>query len=165
MNTLFNQKLYVFILVSVFSFAIQNSFAGESYDRVTLSFTLSGHLLIGVGYEHGFNCEHALHFTTFPLILSEDGFPFSVTGGYKYYFSEKDWRPNLGVDFCLLVSPPAPDKRQIMPLLMLKPGIEYDFNYHQSAATNIWLARFLKGKKHPLPLMPIGLQFEYGYTR
>ncbi len=138
------------------------SFAGDSsYNRVHFSFTLSGHLLFGAGFEYGFNDQHSIQVTGFPLMWPGKGFPFAFSAGYGYHFNTQPWRAKLGVDFALLVSPPDPEKRRTMPMLMFTPGIEYLQKNNHSVSTQFWLAHFLKETNKKIFLAPIGWEFRY----
>jgi len=133
-----------------------------SFNRVIFSLTLSGHILTGVGFEHGFDTHHALQVTAYPFMLPGKGLPFAFSAGYNYYYGRNKWRGKIGGAFALLVSPPDPDKRKTMPLLLLTPGIQYHFDPSNSAVFQPWLAVFLKKAKHRFA--PIGLEFRYGHN-
>ncbi len=132
----------------------------ETFDRVVFSLGLSGHILLGVGVEHGFNHNHAVQFTVYPLLLPGKGFPFALSTGYSYYFHGSRWRAKLGGEFGLLVSPPDPDKRRVLPLFSLVPGIQYRFNDQQFLTTQIWISYFM-GKAN-VPVAPTAIEFRYG---
>ena len=100
-------------IISLLLLSASVLFAGDSsYNRLHISFTLSGHLLFGAGIEHSFNDRHSIQVTGFPLMWPGKGFPLAVTAGYGYRFNTEPWRAKLGVDFALLVSPPDPDARR-----------------------------------------------------
>jgi len=133
----------------------------QSFNRIHFSFTLSGHLLFGVGFEHGFSERHALQVTVFPLILPGKGFPFAFHGGYNYYTGGSQWKGKLGAGFVLLVSPPDPQERKVMPMLLFTPGVQYGFDNEDHLTFQPWLAYFLGEANRRFA--PIGLEFIYNH--
>ena len=129
----------------------------ESHN-IHLSFTLSGHLLLGIGYSYFWNDRNAVQ--TIFYIVPEKGLPYGISGGYNYFWGEKKWRPNLGVEFMVLASPPVPDKRKFLRMMKLVPGIRYDFNHEQNLNSRLWIAYFLKSTR--MRIAPIGIEFLYG---
>lgn len=149
-------------IISLLLLSSSGSFAGESsYNRVHFSFTLSGHLLFGAGFEHGFNDQHSIQVTGFPLMWPGKGFPFAFTAGYGYHFNTQPWRAKLGFDFALIVSPPDPDIRKTLPMLMFTPGVAYQFKNNKSVSTQFWLTHFLSDTNKKLFIAPIGWEFQY----
>jgi len=140
---------------------VQPARSGEAYNRVNVSFTISGHSLLGLGFEHAFNAHHALQITAYPLIVPGNGFPFALQAGYNYYFNGSHWQGKLGGCFALLVSPPDPQERKYLPMVLLTPGLQYTdgLNYYSA---DIWLAHFLKKTNSKWPVLPIGLEAVYG---
>ncbi len=135
-----------------------------SYNRLHFSFTLSGHLLFGVGVEHGFNDRHSVQVTGFPLMWPGKGFPFSFTAGYGYHFNTAPWRARLGLDFGMFISPPDPDTRRTMPMLMFTPGVEYLLRNNNPVSSQFWFAHFLKKTNKRIFIAPIGWEFRYHHT-
>lgn len=152
-------SLFLFIALCT----AQQANARDGWNRLHVSCTLSGHILFGCAYEHGFNDTHAVHVSLFPLIIPGKGLPFAFAAGYNYYFDTSPWQPKLGLDFAAIVSPPDPDKRKMMPLLMVTPGVVYVQNDQNSFMTEFWLAHFLTETNQKFPLLPIGWKFDYGY--
>ncbi len=157
-------KSYQLVLVSLL-LVLLLQMGGESLPaaenkshQINLSFTLSGHILFGVGYSYFWN-EHQGVQTIFYLV-PEKGLPFGITAGYNYCWSEGKWRPNLGAEFMVLASPPDPEKRKFLPMLKLVPGIRYDFNGEQNLNSRLWIAYFLKSTR--VRIAPIGIEFLYG---
>jgi len=148
-------------LLLVFLFFVTGfvSAGNTSYNRMKFSFTLSGHMLFGLGYEYGFDEHHAVNLTVFPLLIPGKGLPYALSAGYDYYFKGENWKPKIGAAFTLLVSPPDPDKRKTMPMIVFTPGIQY-LSQKDSFLSQIWVAWFLK--KARFPVAPIGLEFLYG---
>lgn len=127
-------------------------------NQINVSFTLSGHILLGIGFSHFFDDNNAVQTTFF--IIPEKGFPFAISGGYNYFFGEKKWRPNIGAEFLLLASPPDSEKRKFLPLINFVPGIRYDFDKQQNLNSRLWIAYFLKSTR--VKIAPIGIEFKYG---
>lgn len=152
----------IVLALALLLFGWRNAPAGNDtgFDRVNFSVTLSGHVLVGVGFEHGFNAHHALQVKAFPLVVPGKGFPFAFSAGYNYYTKGVRWRGKIGANFTLLVSPPDPVKRKWMPMLVLAPGVQYGFNETNSLTFQPWLAYFLAHANRRFA--PIGLEFIYG---
>jgi hypothetical protein len=128
-------------------------------NRIHLSVTLSGHVLFGIGFEHFFSEQHAIHATVFPLMAPGKGFPFALSSGYNYYTPEDRWRGKLGLDMMVIVSPPDPERRKMLPLLNICPGVEYAFDSENSVQSQLWLAFFLK--RYTRRFAPIGIDSRY----
>ncbi len=140
---------------------IQPAQSSDMYNRVHVSVTLSGHILFGVGVEHGFTEHHALQITVYPLVVPGKGFPFAMQAGYNYYWGGSLWKGKVGFAGGVIVSPPDPDKRRYLPMLMLTPGVRYadKDNFYTGA---LWLARFLGKTNQKWPIVPIGIEARYG---
>ncbi len=131
-----------------------------SYNRVVFSLGLSGHVFLGVGVEHGFNPHHAVQLTFYPVFFPGKGFPLAVCAGYGYHVNGSRWQVKIGGEFALLVSPPDPQKRRVMPLLNLVPGVQYRIDEVQVISTRLWISYFL-GKAN-VPIAPTVIEFSYG---
>lgn len=154
-------KKSTIVILSVFICGMLHPLAGSGnqIDRINVSFTLSGHILLGIGYEHFFDTNHAAQFTFFPVFLPGKDLPFAFNAGYGYYTKGDPWRGKVGLNFTLLISPPDPEKRKVMPLLCLTPGVAYRVNDLNEGLSQVWLAYFL-GKANR-KFAPIGLEFQY----
>jgi len=158
-------KTYQLILVSVL-FVLLLQIGGASLraaenktHQINFSLTLSGHILLGIGYCYLWNEHHAVQ--TIFYIVPEKGLPYGITGGYNYFWGDNKWRPNLGAEFMVLASPPDPEKRKFLPMIKLVPGIRYDFNNEQNLNSRLWIAYLLKSNR--VKIAPIGIEFIYGY--
>ncbi len=148
------------VLILVFIRPVQSS---DAYNSVQVSVTLSGHVMIGVGFEHGIDRHHAVQIMVYPLIVPGKGFPFALQAGYNYYSGRAHWKGKLGLAGGLIVSPPDPDKRKFLSMILITPGIQYvDGNNHYNGA--LWLARFLGQTNQKWPIVPIGIEARYGRT-
>ena len=129
----------------------------NSSNQLNFSITLSGHILFGFGYTHWLNHNHTLETTLY--IIPEKGLPFGLNGGYAYYTNGSRWRMKFGGEFTLLVSPPDPDKRKVMPMINFVPGVQYSFD-DNTVMSQLWLSYFpIKANKK---FSPTGLEFRYG---
>jgi len=131
--------------------------AGDTH-QINFSFTLSGHILLGIGYAYGFDAHHFVQATWF--IVPEKGFPFALNGGYNYFFKGETWRPNLGLETVVIASPSDLVKRKYLPLITFVPGICYQGDDTHAINSRLWLAYFpVKARKK---VAPIGIEFKYG---
>jgi len=93
-------------------------------------------------------------------VIPAKGFPFALSAGYGYYFNGNKWRARLGGEFALLVSPPDPDKRKLLSLVNLVPGVQYQIDGKQFVGAQLWLSYFF-GKAN-VPAAPTAIEFRYG---
>ncbi len=126
--------------------------------RIHVSVTLSGHILLGVGYTRWVHEYHALEATVFPLAIPGNGFPFGFRAGYAWVPSAERWRAKLGAGILVLVSPSGKDGRRILPLPTFSPGIRYEADPGDALAMDLWLSYF-PGRGL---FVPTGLEFRYG---
>lgn len=157
------KRIIIFSLLMSLIFTYPLFSAEDGYNRLNASITLSGHFLFGFGFEHGFDEHHALQAMVFPLLIPGKGMPFALHVGYNYYFEGETWRAKIGFGYALLVSPPDPQKRKVMPMLLFTPGLAYRFKKSENSLLfQPWLAYFLKHANRRFA--PIGLEFQYGHT-
>ncbi|MDZ7319555.1 MAG: hypothetical protein ONB11_10395 [candidate division KSB1 bacterium] len=133
--------------------------ATESAHQVQLSTTLSGHMMLGLGYTYYWNVHQG--WQTIFYLIPEKGWPYGISTGYNHLWGEKKWRPNLTADFMVLASPPDPAKRKYLTMFKLVPGIQYDFKSDQNLNSRLWIAYFLKQTR--AKIAPIGLELMYGH--
>lgn len=151
------QRIILFAIFVTFFFIPREAFPQNS-NQINFSLTLSGHILLGIGYSHEVADHHLLQATFF--FIPAKGFPFAVNGGYNYYFKGDKWQPNLGLEAVLIVSPPDPKKRKYLPLLNFTPGIRFNFNETNFINSRLWLSYFpIKAK---IKFAPTGIEFKYG---
>ncbi len=102
--------IIVFFLISIYG---KRSNAQEQLNhQITCSFTISGFPLIGVGYSYFFDQYNAAQ-ATFFVIPGKDGVLFAASAGYSYYFGNKLWHPNIGLEFLLMRGPPDPEEKNL----------------------------------------------------
>jgi len=124
----------------------------------TFSLVLSGHVLLGIGYEYALDEHHAFRVTAYPLLVPGKGFPYAFRAGYRYSFAGDKWQPRLGLDFALLVSPPVKGARRHLPMLVLTPGLTYQDSRRVNWEFSPWVAYFLTKTRRRIA--PIGLELE-----
>jgi len=129
--------------------------------QITFSFTISGFPLLGVGYSYFFNQHNAAQATFFVIPAGGEAL-FAFSTGYSYYFGNKLWHPNIGLELLLMRGPPDPEKRTYMPFINLVPGIQYEFNKYHNLNGKFWIT-YMPTEK-PFEVFPIGLEFKYGYN-
>jgi hypothetical protein len=134
--------------------------AAEPAHQVQFSVTLSGHLILGLGYTYYWNIHQGWQANLY--LIPEKGLPFGIATGYNYIWGETKWRPNLTADFMVLASPPDPVQRKYLPMIKLVPGIQYDLGSDQNLNSRLWIAYFLGQKR--VNIAPIGLEVMYGYN-
>lgn len=125
--------------------------------RVQMSLTLSGHLLLGIGYGYFWDAHQGVQ-TTFYL-APEKGLPYGLAAGYQWEGANRKWQPTLGAEFMMLASPPDPEKRKFLPMIKIDPGVNYQLDDEQIIQSRIWVAYFLKRTR--AKVAPIGLEFIY----
>ena len=157
-----NIKPNVLIIIFLLFSSVNYSNAQEPLKhQITFSFTISGFPLLGVGYNYFFDQHNAAQ-ATFFVIPGKGGVLFAASTGYSYYFGNKLWHPNLGLEFLIIRGPPDPEERTYMPFINIVPGIQYEFNEYHSLNGKIWVA-YMPTEK-PFSMFPIGLEFKYGYN-
>lgn len=136
--------------------------ARGSDDRIVASFTLSGLLIFGVGYEHRFDEHHVFQATVYPFFVPEfTSFPLFFSTGYDYHGAGDSWRFKIGANYFLMMGPSKPGGRRKLNLLCLTPGAVCSIDDESDLTSQLWLARFPKeNRRHEIPL-PIGFDFRY----
>ena len=134
----------------------------RSENRIGISFVLSGHLLFGVKVQHFFDAQNCVQATFYPLLIPGKKFPFAFGLGYNYFTNGQHWQGKLGAEFAMIVSPPDPQKRKVLPMLNFTPGFRYVRQNGQSIGGNLWLSYFLKKTRHKIA--PTGLEFWYDFN-
>ncbi|MCD4693354.1 MAG: hypothetical protein K8R79_10600 [Calditrichales bacterium] len=159
MNIIKNGALKTYIVLFLMILFIQVSHAGnKSSNQLNLSITLSGHILFGFGYTHWLDDNNTVGGTLY--IIPEKGAPFGLNGGYAYFTNGERWRMKLGAELTLLVCPPDPDKRKILPMINFVPGVQYAINDENFVMSQLWLS-YLPVKAN-VKFAPTGLEFIYG---
>lgn len=138
--------------------------AQGSENQIHFSITLSGHVLLGVGITHWLDNSNTLMATAFlPLDLPErslaiEDFPFGFRAGYAYYGKGDPWRMKLGGDVTVIISPPDPEDRRVLPLITFSPGVQYVFESKNTVTPQLWLSYFPMQRL----VAPTGIEVLYG---
>jgi len=91
--------IVIFFLIIIF---VKHSHAQEQLNhQVTFSFTISGFPLLGVGYSYFFDQHNAAQATFFVIPAGGEAL-FAFSTGYSYYFGNKLWHPNIGLEFLIM---------------------------------------------------------------
>lgn len=126
--------------------------------RVQMSLTLSGHLLLGIGYCYFWDAHQGAQATFY--LAPEKGLPYGLAAGYQWEWGNRKWQPTLGAEFMVLASPPDPEKRKFLPMILINPGLSYQLDNEQIVQSRLWVAYFLKRAR--VKVAPIGLELVYG---
>ncbi|WP_457565293.1 hypothetical protein [Caldithrix abyssi] len=156
-----SSKILLAALLAIFITG-HSAFAGGQ-NRIGVSFVLSGHLMFGLKFQHYFDSNQNVQVTFFPLLMPGKKFPFALTTGYNYFIGQGKWQTRVGAEFALIVSPPDPDKRKILPMINLTPGFRYNRTNEQSLSGSIWVSYFLK--KTRKPIFPTGVELWYNFKK
>ena len=148
----FASIIFLIIFTSIVSAAPKSS-----YNQINFSFTLSGHIILGIGYSCSFDKNNGVQTTL--LIIPEKGLPFGLNGGYYYLTDGEKWRGKLGAEFTLLVSPPNPDRRKCLPMFNFVPGVQYSFDKNNTIMPQLWISYLPTVNRK---IVPTGLELRYG---
>jgi hypothetical protein len=131
-------------------FKIGTAFATDN--AIEISITLSGTILIGVGYRWLINSDSSVRLGSY---LGYAGKPYGFHAGFMQNFSHsKNWLPYLGLGGDLML---ARDKDHYKMLYFVRnvAGIAYKPNDHSAYNSELWVAFFPKKQR----IAPIGLSF------
>ncbi len=135
--------------------------ADRADNRVGISFVLSGHLMFGLNVQHFFDAHNGIEATVFPLLIPGKKFPFAFSAGYRYVTGGQHWQGTVGAAFAMIVSPPDPQRRKVLPMFSVMPGLRYVRTNGQTFGGNLWLSYFLKKTRRKVA--PTGLEFRYDF--
>jgi len=134
------------ILALVLAFGTTSARAQVPNDRIHLSVSLGGYVMVGVGITHWIEEHHALEATLYPVAFPGEGFPFAVKAGYAWTPSDEVWRAKLGGNFTVLVRKPEHGSRRFTPLVAFTPGLQYDASDQRSFRADFWMSYYLNEK-------------------
>ena len=168
MNVYKSILIWLFICSAILPFQ-QKALAQHSEIGVKVVF--SGALMFGPYYTYWIDDHNALN-TSILAAIEEKGVlivPFALNAGYSAHFFNNQWRPEMGLQYTYLISPKrskAFDDPKGVSILSLVPGVQFRWdNTNQNLQSRIWLGYIFKkpqsGKK--LKILPLGLDFSYGY--
>jgi hypothetical protein len=113
--------------------------------------------MLGIGYDYCFDWNSKIRASVW--IAPEKGFPYAYSGGYAYNFNGNPWRPELGIEYMVITSPPLEEGRKKISLLTLTPAMNYHINNREDIVSGrIWISYLLSRRK----IAPTGLEFRYG---
>jgi len=154
MKLIFYKLTFIIALFFIFTLISYTNLFPYSHHQLNLSLTLSGHIIVGVGYCHYLHVNHGVQATF--LIIPEKGFPFGLNGGYHYLGNGNKWHGKLGAELMLLVSP-SPDRKS-MSFFNIVPGIQYRLNHENSITPQLWISYIIPKRK----IVPTGIEFRCG---
>jgi hypothetical protein len=112
-------------------------------DRIHLSLSLGGYVMLGIGITHWMEEHHSLEATLFPLGFPWEGFPAAVKVGYAWTPSDEVWRAKLGGNVTMLRHSHPGSRGGFTPLLAFTPGLQYDATDSRSLRADLWMSYFL----------------------
>ena len=128
-------------------------------DRIHLSLSLGGYVMVGIGITHWIEEHHALEATVYPFAFPGEGFPFAVKAGYAWTPSDEVWRAKLGGNFTLLFRGSSGNSGRFIPLVAFTPGLQYDPSDQRSFRADLWMSYYLTEKV----FAPTGLELLYAW--
>jgi|GEM_PF-1939585 len=168
MHKNFSKSLLIWLLVFM-ALIITQQKARAQHSEIGIKVVLSGALMFGPYYAYRFDEHNSIDVSVFAALEDQLVVPFALNAGYNAFFFHSKFRPQLGLQYSYLISPrrhkSATDPNGIS-ILSLVPGGQYQWdNMNQNIQSRVWLAYFLDKpqKEKKLKIMPIGLDFSYGY--
>ena len=133
--------------------------------EIGASLILSGHIMFGPYLRYWITDHHEAEVNLLAAYETQFVFPSAFNAGYHYYMGDNHWRPSIGAQFTLLLSPKVAEtnyKIKCIPMYSVMPGIQYrwDLN-HLNAEENLWIS-YLKFKEKG-KIFPTGLETHLGY--
>ncbi len=128
----------------------------QSSHQINVSFVLSGHIFVGVGYTYGLDANWQAGMTV--MLAPEKGLPMAFNVGGGYLGKGEHWRARWWGEFMVIASPPDPKERKYLPLINFVPGLVYYNGDQTTYSAEAWLS-FLPIQKK---FAPTGLEFQVG---
>ncbi len=120
-----------------------------------LSFVLSGHIFLGVGYEQ--HLANNQQVTIDYYLVPEKGLPYAVGLGLQHNFKGVSWQAQMGLRYVLMASPVINGSRTYLSMLNFEPGALYAKDKLNQYQGKLWLSLFLS--KANKSFFPTGLEF------
>jgi hypothetical protein len=130
-------------------------------DRVHLSMSLGGYVMVGLGYTRWIKDHHAVEVTVYPFAYPGEGFPVGIKAGYAWIPSVEVWRAKLGGNVTVLVHKPDGGGGRFTPLVAFTPGLQYDPTASRSVRMDLWMSYFLTEKV----FAPTNLEVLYAWKK
>lgn len=166
MTTLKSFAIWLFIFQTIL---LSQQKALGQHSEIGIKVVLSGALMFGPYYTLWANDHNALNVSILAAYEGELVIPFALNAGYSAYFFNTKWRPEIGLQYSYLISPKksksSSDPNGIS-ILSLTPGVQLLWNNtYQNAQSKIWLAYIFDKNRldKKFKILPIGLDFSYGY--
>jgi len=112
-------------------------------DRIHLSLSLGGYVMLGIGLTHWVEEHHAVEATLYPLGFPWEGFPSALKLGYAWTPSDEVWRAKLGGNVTILRHRHPGHSGGFTPVLAFTPGIQYDPTDQRSVRLDLWMSYYL----------------------
>jgi hypothetical protein len=112
-------------------------------DRIHLSLSLGGYVMLGIGFTHWVEEHHAIEATLYPLGFPWDGFPSAAKLGYAWTPSDEVWRAKLGGNVTVLRHRHPGHSGGFTPVLAFTPGLQYDPTDQRSVRLDLWMSYYL----------------------
>lgn len=157
-----NFKLLSVLLLAMLLLGKGSSYAQRS--EVGVSIVLSGHLFVGPYYRYWINDHHQVETCLMAAYENSLVFPGAWSAGYHYYFLDKHWRPSVGAQYLLLISPRVQEtdyKYKTFSIFLVDPGVQFRWNDNKLAVEEkFWIAYMKINRKSKVT--PLGLDTRFG---
>ncbi|MDP2423216.1 MAG: hypothetical protein U1C46_03465 [Bacteroidales bacterium] len=157
------KKLILIILLFTITIVTGRTDVRAQKPEVGVSLILSGAIMFGPYFSYRIDDHHCFEASVLAAYEKKLVFPFTLNGSYNYYVGSKNWRPKIGLQYSLLISPvrhKSEDDPGSLSLISLIPGVQYRWdNTRQNIIGQVWVSYFIKNKK----IFPIGLEGRYGF--
>jgi len=112
-------------------------------DRIHVSVSLGGYVMLGIGLTHWVEEHHAIEATLYPFSFPWEGFPSAIKIGYAWTPSNEVWRAKLGGNVTMLRHRHAGGVADFTPVLAFTPGLQYDPTDDRSLRLDLWMSYYL----------------------
>jgi hypothetical protein len=112
-------------------------------DRIHVSLSLGGYVMLGIGITHWIEEHHAIEATLFPIGFPWEGMPAALKLGYAWTPSDEVWRAKLGGNLTVLRHRYPGHMGGFTPVLAFTPGLQYDPTDQRSVRLDFWMSYYL----------------------
>lgn len=112
-------------------------------DRIHVSVSLGGYVMLGIGLTHWVEEHHAIEATLYPVGFPWEGLPFAAKLGYAWTPSDEVWRAKLGGNVTVLRHRHPGHSGGFTPVLAFTPGLQYDPTDQRSVRLDLWMSYYL----------------------
>ena len=121
------KKLCTILLLTVI--ASSGNFNARAQDpEIGVSFVLSGHIMFGPYFRYWITDHHEVEVNLLAAYEKQFVFPSAFNAAYHYYMLDGHWRPSVGAQFTLLISPKVAEtnfKYKCFPMYSFVPGVQF----------------------------------------